>query len=222
MSAGVLLSPVVGSLFLFVFGIFYTLPTLLAIADAYGRPPHAWRKPAARTVWIALLTVSYAGALFGIAQAVAGAYAMTVPRRVASAEATAGAREARRRAIDGFLIAGVVFGAAFVLALPNGSNDVMFSIIGTSVVLLATGLTPVVFAGVPSPPLRRVRLTLALTGVGLLAGWVVHYGAVTTCWDASLRCRDPGALWIPAAHAAGGAVAAWWATSRKAPTVQPA
>lgn len=213
MNLAILLVPPVGSLFLLVFGTLYVAPTLLAIADAYGRPAHEWPKPRRRTVWLGILAVSFAGAIAGVAQLAAVVYALVVPRRVSSAEAGAGARAARRRVTDGFLTGVVVFGAVFLVALPNGSNDVAFSILGTSLILLVLGLVRLLFGGVAAPPNAGAQVAIVALFAGL-AGLIVQYGTVVSCYGRSKWCENPHAWWIPAAHAASGALAGWWLTRR--------
>lgn len=220
MNPAILLAAPLGSVALVVFGAFYVLPTLLALADAYGRPAHEWRAPGRRTFWIVVLAVSFPLAVFGAAQAVALVYAFVVPRRAWSPEAAAGAVAARARATRALLIGFVVFGGVFVLTLPSGSNDVLFSILGTSAVLLALGVGALLFGGGAAPSARRAQVILIVV-VSFVAGWVVHYGTVDTCWEGRW-CRNPYALWIPVAHVAAGGLAAWWVTRRKEPEPEPA
>lgn len=210
----------VGWMALLVFGAMYVAPTVLAVADAYGRPAREWPNPGRRRLWLFALGISFPAALFGAAQFLALVYALVVPRRVRSPEAAAGAAGARRRAERAFAAGIAVFGPLFVVASPSDSNDFLFTIAGTCSILAATSFTALLYENLGASHARRVRVVIALLVVAALGGMVVRAGAVNACMHGSgpqgRWCRDPygNSLWIPPAYAATGAVLALWVTRR--------
>lgn len=209
-----------GWMALIVFGALYVAPTVLAAADAYGRPAREWRSPGRRRFWLVVLGISFPSALFGAAQVIALVYALLVPRRVKSPEAATGAMVARRRAAGGFAAGILVLGPVFAAAFPLDSNDVLFTLAGTCCMLAATCFTALLYENRRASTARRVAVVMALVVVATLGGMVARHGAVNSCTHGSgpqgRWCRDPygNSLWIPPAYAGTGALLALWATRR--------
>jgi hypothetical protein len=223
MDRRVLLAVPVGWMALLVFGALYVAPTVLALADAYGRPAHEWRSPGRRRIWLFVLGISFPSALFGAAQVLALVYALIVPRRVKSPEAATGAIVTRRRTAGAFAAGVIVVGPVFAAAFPSDSHDVLFTLVGTCCMLAATCFAALLYESLRSSTARRVAVVMTLVVVATLGGMVARHGAVNSCTHGSgpqgRWCRDPygNSLWIPPAYAAAGGLLALWVTRRPRP-----
>lgn len=218
MDLTILLALPVGWMISFVFGMLYAAPTILAIADAYGRPSHEWPNQDRRGHWILALCVAYPLAITMFPQVVAAIYAVRVPRRVSSPAAVTGARAARGRAFGGFMTGIVIFGPLMVFAAPSDSNDMAMAALGMSIVLVALSMTTLLYSPRAGTKERRIRIVLLLALAAAAGGFVVRAAAINACAHGSgpqgRWCRRPewNSAWIPPVFAAGGAGAAAWVT----------